>query len=82
MRERESEEEAEKEQEGEGESGGYIFLFCFVQFQPRIHNEEYISAQNEEAFEPDSCVCVQYLSERRFAVLCCHSTVMRVDSNS
>ncbi len=32
--------------------------------------------------EPDSCVCVQYLSERRFAVLCCHSTVMRVDSNS
>lgn len=49
MRERESGEEAEKEQEGEGESGGYIFLFCFVQFQPRIHNEEYISVQNEEA---------------------------------
>lgn len=49
--ERESEEEAEKEQEreGEGKSGGYIFLFCFVQFQPRIHNEEYISAEYEEA---------------------------------
>ncbi len=48
-REREREEEAEKEQEGEGESGGYIFPFCFVQFQPRIHNEEYISARNEQA---------------------------------
>ena len=50
---RESEEEAEKEQEREGEregkSGGYIFLFRFVQYQPRIHNEEYISAENEEA---------------------------------
>lgn len=55
--ERESEgvrEKAEKKQEQEGESGGYIFLFCFVQFQPRIHNEEYISARNEEAkTEPD-----------------------------
>jgi len=51
---RESEEEAEKEQERGGmrereRVGGYIFLFCFVQFQPRIHNEEYISAENEEA---------------------------------
>ncbi len=47
---RERERKKPRKSRRERERVGVIFsLFCFVQFQPRIHNEEYISARNEQA---------------------------------
>lgn len=84
---RESEEEAEKEQEREGERErvGVIFSFfvlCSSSPEFTMRNTLVLKMRKQRLTEPDWCVCVQYLSECRFAMLCCHCTVMRVNSNS
>ncbi len=69
----------------ERERVGVIFSFfvlCSSSPEFTMRNTLVLKMRKQRLTEPDSCVCVQYLSERRFAVLCCHSTVMRVDSNS
>lgn len=84
---RESEEEAEKEQEREGERErvGVIFSFfvlCSSSPEFTMRNTLVLKMRKQRLTEPDLCVCVQYLCECRFAMLCCHCTVMRVNSNS
>ncbi len=85
MRERERERKKPRKSRRERERVGVIFsLFVLCSSSPEftMRNTLVLEMSKQRLTEPDSCVCVQYLSERRFAVLCCHSTMMRVDSNS
>lgn len=80
-RERERKKPRKSRSGRERERVGVIFSFfvlCSSSPEFTMRNTLVLKMRKQRLSEPD----LQYLSECRFAMLCCHCTVMRVDSNS